>query len=71
MRQDLKKYLEYVRNTGGQATINNFDDDWEPIGPMVRQEIIPRYVVEDANHNLVLTHEGINELSTEGKLAHG
>lgn len=53
----LKQYLEYIRNTGGNATVAIFDDDWEPIGPMVRRIMIPTYaVVRDGK--LELTEAG-------------
>lgn len=31
--------LQYIRNTNGYATIANFDEDHEPIGPMLRRDI--------------------------------
>ena len=34
------KYLEYIDNTGGEPTIEQFDEDWEPIGPIVRMDMI-------------------------------
>ena len=45
MIPDLLKYLQYVENTSGNVDIAGFDDDWEPIGPMVRREILPMYVI--------------------------
>lgn len=63
MRADLKQYLQYVVNTGGYATVAGFDDDWEPIGPMVRRELMPRYIIEGQDGQLGLTTEGAAELS--------
>lgn len=34
-----QKYLEYIKNTGGSPSITQFDDDWEPIGPRVREDM--------------------------------
>jgi len=34
------KYLEYIDNTGGSPTIEQFDEDWEPIGPLVRSDMV-------------------------------
>lgn len=34
-----QKYLDYIRNTGGVST-DQFDEDWEPIGPMVRRDLV-------------------------------
>ncbi len=38
---ELQKYVQYIRNTA-QAPLPTaaFDDDWEPIGPTVRVELI-------------------------------
>ncbi|HEX2556714.1 MAG TPA: hypothetical protein VHK86_00190 [Nitrososphaera sp.] len=63
IRKDLIQYLQYVKNTGGNANINQFDDDWEPIGPMLRAELIPTYIVEGPDRNLVLTEKGKEELA--------
>lgn len=35
----FRKYLDYIKNTGGSPEIRWFDDDWEPIGPLVRKEM--------------------------------
>lgn len=35
----FKKYLQYIKNTGGSPKIEEFDDDWEPIGPRVRDDM--------------------------------
>jgi hypothetical protein len=37
----LVQYLKYVQNTGGNVTVAGFDDDWEPIGPRLREELMP------------------------------
>jgi hypothetical protein len=38
MSDYLQKYLDYIDNTGG-VTVEQFDEDWEPIGPMVRHDL--------------------------------
>jgi hypothetical protein len=54
----LIQYLQYVHNTGG-VTVAQFDDDWEPVGFMVRAELMPTYLVEDmTDKKLMLTPEG-------------
>lgn len=57
-----RKYLQYIVNTGGNATIAGFDDDWEPIGPMVRRDLMPRYIIERPDGKLALTDEGVAAL---------
>jgi hypothetical protein len=39
MTEYYQIYLDYIRNTGGYPTIFQFDDDWEPIGPKVREDM--------------------------------
>jgi hypothetical protein len=63
MTPQAKRAIAYVRNTGGGATVANFDEDHEPIGPLLRKEIMPAFVMEDANGKLILTDAGRNELS--------
>lgn len=57
----LLQYLQYIINTGGTATVAGFDDDWEPIGPMVRRDLMPRWIAE-RDGKLVLTDEGKKEI---------
>lgn len=50
------RYLDYVVNTGG-CTTDQFDEDWEPIGPQLRADLMPRYI-EMADGKMVLTQAG-------------
>jgi hypothetical protein len=62
MVNDLKKRaVEYIRNTGETATIAQFDDDHEPIGPMLRQDIREYFSVVD----------GVMKLTDAGRSALG
>ncbi len=61
-----RKYLQYVQNTGGNATVAQFDDDWDPIGPMVRRDIMPDLVTTDDAGFLVLTDQGRAVLEQDG-----
>ena len=58
-----KQYLQYVINTGGNATVATLDDDYEPIGPMIRRDLMPAYIVENAAGKLELTEAGKAELA--------
>lgn len=62
IRADLVQYLQYIYNTGGNCTIAIFDDDWEPIGPKVRAELMPKYATEFLG-KLVVTPAGLMEIS--------
>ncbi len=58
----LIQYLQYVQNTGGNATVAGFDDDWEPIGPTLRKDLMPTYIFEKSDGKLALTEAGRAEL---------
>ena len=58
-----KQVLQYIVNTGGNVNIAGFDDDWEPIGPKLRSDLMPRYIIE-VNGKLQLTEEGKQCLSS-------
>ncbi len=55
--QELRA-IEYIRNTGESVNIAQFDDDHEPIGPMLRRQLTPWFFAEDENKILKLTDEG-------------
>lgn len=57
-----KEYLQYIVNTGGNVTIAGFDDDWEPIGPMLRRDLMPVFIVEQPDGKLALTDAGRDAL---------
>lgn len=50
--EHLQKYADYIANTGGTPTIEEFDEDWEPIGPKVRRELRMTGVAEE-RHGLL------------------
>lgn len=64
LAKHLIQYLQYIQNTGGNATVAVFDDDWEPIGPKLRADLMPTYIVEK-NGKLDLTETGMAALHGE------
>jgi hypothetical protein len=45
----LLRYIDYLNNTG-KIQVKDFDDDWEPIGPMLREELLSLglvYIIDD------------------------
>ena len=50
----LQKYVKYIDNTGG-VTPDQFDVDWEPIGPIVREDLTKSGMVEVKDGQLVRT----------------
>ncbi len=62
----MKQYIQWVRNAGPNATIKNFDDDWEPIGPMVRKQLSEEGLVRVSSRNpdmLWITEKGERSLA--------
>lgn len=58
IKPHLVQYLQYVANTGGNATVATLDDDFDPIGPMIRRDIMPTFVVETPDGKLALSDAG-------------
>jgi len=55
----IRQALQYVRNTNGGATLDNFLEDHEPIGKELWQELRHNlYVFEDMNGRIRLTDSG-------------
>lgn len=49
MAADYSKFVQYIKNAGGQARtvkIKHFDEDWEPIGPALRKEMLQLGLIE-------------------------
>ena len=54
----LRKYVEYIHNTGQRPlACAAFDDDWEPIGPMVRKDLVKAGLIEEHEGYLMLLVE--------------
>lgn len=54
-----RRALLYILNTDHTATIANFDDDHEPIGPALRSVLVPMYMAPRADGRLLLTETGM------------
>lgn len=48
----LKQYIDYINNTGGSPTIAQFDEDWEPIGPTLRADMIKYKMITERDGKL-------------------
>lgn len=51
----LKQYVQYIRNTA-QVPLRKdwFDDDWEPIGPMVRRDMMDAGLIFEYQDGILL-----------------
>lgn len=55
MVEHLKKYVQYIRNTGRvPLKVEHFDDDWEPIGPMVRRDLLAADMIKEVGGGIVI-----------------
>lgn len=50
----MKQYTQYLQNVGGSIDITKFDDDWEPIGPLVRLELCDKGLAKEENGVIIL-----------------
>lgn len=39
-KKHLRKYTDYIMNTGNRISVEDFDEDWDPIGSIVRKELV-------------------------------
>lgn len=59
MSAHLIQYLKYMRATGQSSVPNDwFDDDHEPIGPTLRQDLVHAGYVIDNGASLTMTEAG-------------
>lgn len=54
----LQKYMEYIDNTGGSPKVEWFDEDWEPIGPMLRKDMADANLIYESGGLLYKTGTG-------------
>lgn len=57
MSEYLKKYCEYIQNAGN-PTLEQFVEDWEPVGEMLRADLYKNNLVVQQEGRLYLTDEG-------------
>jgi hypothetical protein len=49
----LQKYVDYINNTGRRPLSESaFDDDWEPIGPLLRRQLLEGGFIYRGGHQL-------------------
>lgn len=54
----LRRYVEYIDNTGQRPlACSAFDEDWEPIGPQIRRDMIEAGLIEEYDGWLMLLVE--------------
>jgi hypothetical protein len=53
-----KQLCEYIKNTDGNATLQNFIEDWEPIGGFAWEKLSQRGLVTLDGNKIVLTDKG-------------
>ena len=54
MKDKYKQYLQYIKNTGTNPDISWFDEDFEPIGPTIREEMVSANLIEEVDGKIML-----------------
>jgi len=57
-----KHYVEYIENAGN-PTPAQFDDDWEPAGPMLRRTMTEDGLIQVRDGRMYLTETGRKAVS--------
>jgi len=52
-----QRYLDYIRLSGGKPSITWFDEDWEPIGPIVREEMVAQGLISEVDGHLQIKEQ--------------
>lgn len=64
MKEHLKRYIDYIVNTGHDPLpIEAFDEDWEPIGRSVRGQLLAAGAITIAGDGIRLTDAGSEAVS--------
>lgn len=53
-----RKFLEYIKNSAGGATKENFIEDYEPVGQLVWSDLVEQRLVRIQNDKIYLTAKG-------------
>ncbi len=48
------KYMDYITNTGGNPSVEAFDEDWEPIGPILRRDMGRAKLIKEVDGKIQL-----------------
>ncbi len=57
-----KQYVDYINNTGQvPLPVHMFDEDWEPIGPMLRRDMAAEGLIADDGENIILRADLVRE----------
>lgn len=55
---EFKKYIDYIKNAGGNPKVAWFDEDWMPIGPAVRKKMNETDLTREGNGEIFLMPKG-------------
>ena len=54
-----RELMQYIKNTNGGATLQNFSEDWEPIGGLAWGDLSKAGLVDLVDGKVTLTHAGV------------
>lgn len=58
MKSQTERYCQYIQNAGGQVTIEQFVEDWAPVGEKVITALKEMGIIFEVNNVLKLTDLG-------------
>lgn len=58
MDSQQKRAVNYIKNTGGNPSIDWFDDDHEPIGKAIRHDLKKNKLIVEHDGRILLTDKG-------------
>jgi hypothetical protein len=62
MNNHLMKYVDYINNTGlTPLPVAAFDEDWEPVGQMVREQMVEADLIQCRADGIYLRPDLVRE----------
>jgi hypothetical protein len=58
MTSTQQKAIQYIENTGGNPSIEWFDEDHDPIGPTLRDNLKTNGLIVEHNGKILVTDKG-------------
>ena len=58
MTEQQERAIQYIKNTGGNPAISWFDEDHEPIGAILREDLKSNGLIVEFNEKILITDKG-------------
>lgn len=57
IENELSKYVKYIKNAGGNVSIDDFNDDWYPVGQPIRDKLKEEDLIVEFKGGIYLTED--------------